>query len=243
MTWFKVDDGLHSHPKAMKAMRGSASSMSLWVLAGSYCADQLTDGWITEEMAARLAPRTWRKDARALVDAELWQPQQRGGERGWVFHQWDEPGRQPTRAQILRERAETAERVRAHRERKRGNATGNATGNAVRNGERNEGSNRVGNGGRTAVPTRPGPTRSGQGGGSAHGGGPPAEPPRQCPEHLDNPNPPPCGPCADARRTHDRWETDRANRIAYAPKCRKHRGQLADNCALCRSEQLAREAS
>jgi hypothetical protein len=63
------------------------------------------------------------------------------------------------------------------------------------------------------------------------------EPPLRCPKHLDDPEPPPCGPCADARRAHGRWERDNAARIAAAPRCRLHRGQLADNCAPCRSEQ------
>lgn len=65
-----------------------------------------------------------------------------------------------------------------------------------------------------------------------------AEPPRQCPQHVDNPHPPPCGPCADARRTHQRWQAERNTRLATAAKCRRHRGQLAHNCALCRAEQL-----
>jgi hypothetical protein len=72
-------------------------------------------------------------------------------------------------------------------------------------------------------------------------GGPSGEPPSRCPEHIDEPKPPPCGACADARRAHDRWEAQRAARIAAAPKCRRHRGQPADNCALCRSEALATE--
>jgi hypothetical protein len=65
-------------------------------------------------------------------------------------------------------------------------------------------------------------------------------PPSRCRQHLDEPDPPPCGGCADARRARNRWEADRARQLAAAPKCAKHRGQPADNCAICRSEQLAR---
>lgn len=65
------------------------------------------------------------------------------------------------------------------------------------------------------------------------------EPPRQCPQHLHNPKPPPCGPCADTRRTHSRWQADHANRTQDAPKCPRHAGQLADHCRACRSEQIA----
>lgn len=64
-------------------------------------------------------------------------------------------------------------------------------------------------------------------------------PPPKCPQHIDDPDPPPCGPCADARRAHAAWEAERAARIAAAPRCREHRGQLAHNCAMCRSERIA----
>jgi hypothetical protein len=63
------------------------------------------------------------------------------------------------------------------------------------------------------------------------------EPPPRCSTHLDDPAPPPCGPCGDARRTRERWERDNATRLAAAPRCRLHRGQLADNCSPCRSER------
>ena len=67
------------------------------------------------------------------------------------------------------------------------------------------------------------------------------EPPSRCEEHLNDPDPPRCGPCADARRAHARWEAQRAARIAAAPKCPKHRGLPATNCGLCRAEKLAPE--
>jgi hypothetical protein len=67
---------------------------------------------------------------------------------------------------------------------------------------------------------------------------PSPEPPPRCPKHLDDPAPPPCGPCGDARRAHERWERDNAARLAAAPRCRRHRGELAHNCGRCRSEQL-----
>lgn len=67
-----------------------------------------------------------------------------------------------------------------------------------------------------------------------------SEPPPRCPKHLDNPDPPPCGPCADARRRRQQWDADRAAGARAAPRCTKHRGQPAHNCALCRSEDLAR---
>jgi hypothetical protein len=68
-----------------------------------------------------------------------------------------------------------------------------------------------------------------------------APPPSKCPDHEHLDEPPPCGRCADARRARTRWELADAERLRKAPKCRRHRGQLADNCALCRSEALASE--
>lgn len=64
-------------------------------------------------------------------------------------------------------------------------------------------------------------------------------PPETCPEHIDDPDPPNCGRCAGARKARARWDLADANRRRNAPKCRSHRGQPADNCALCRSEALA----
>lgn len=64
------------------------------------------------------------------------------------------------------------------------------------------------------------------------------EPPNRCPEHLDDPDPPNCGRCAGARKAHAKWQVAEIQRRRNAPKCRRHRGQPADNCGLCRAEQL-----
>lgn len=69
------------------------------------------------------------------------------------------------------------------------------------------------------------------------------EPLPRCEKHLANPDPPPCGGCAEARKTHSRWQATRSARIADAPKCRIHRGQLAHNCAGCRSDALVERSS
>lgn len=53
------------------------------------------------------------------------------------------------------------------------------------------------------------------------------EPPRRCRRHLDDPDPPNCGQCADARRLHQAWEAGQAQRRVDAdrqrqqhPRCR-----------------------
>ena len=65
------------------------------------------------------------------------------------------------------------------------------------------------------------------------------EPPTKCDKHAKTAKPPACGACADARKNHTRWEAERSKRLANAPNCRVHRGQPADNCAICRSEELS----
>ena len=114
MTWGKVDDKLHSHPKPERA---GLAAMGLWTLALSYCCDLLTDGVVSRERAARLAggPSTAAKLAAALVAARLWHPadapcddeactahRQPDGTDGWRFHAWG--SYQPTRASVDAER-------------------------------------------------------------------------------------------------------------------------------------------
>jgi hypothetical protein len=95
MTWFKVDDALHSHRKAVRA---GVPAMGLWVLAGSWCADHLSDGFIPDYMAERI-DRDYEENAARLVAAGLWAPAEKDGDKGWQFHQWVE--QQPTREEAM----------------------------------------------------------------------------------------------------------------------------------------------
>lgn len=101
MPWFKVDDKLHDHRKARAAGK---AAMGVWVLAGSWAADNLTDGFIPATILTRWGNA---RDAATLCAAGLWVPAEQDGERGWRFHEWAE--RQPTRAQKMAERAARAE--------------------------------------------------------------------------------------------------------------------------------------
>lgn len=80
MGWFKVDDQLAFHQKAVVA--GNAA-MGLWVRAGSWSCAQLTDGFIAKAMANAMANEC---DADALVMAGLWDEV----EGGYQFHDWSE---------------------------------------------------------------------------------------------------------------------------------------------------------
>ena len=109
MAWFKIDDRLHSHPKRWRA---GLTAMGLWVVAGSWSADQLTDGFIPTDMLAALGGRP--ADAQKLVAAGLWEKT----DGGWQFHDW--AVHQPSRATVTAQRAAWRERQKAARQRKGG---------------------------------------------------------------------------------------------------------------------------
>lgn len=82
MPWFKVDDQFWSHPKVVEL---SSDAVALWVRAGSYAAQHLTDGVVTYGTIRMLAAD--RDAATELTNAGLWD-QQDG--RTWLFHDWDD---------------------------------------------------------------------------------------------------------------------------------------------------------
>lgn len=110
MSWFKVDDGFAFHQKTLLA--GNAA-VGLWVRAGSWSSAQLTDGEISAEIAKQMGTVA---QAKKLVESGLWVPTK----TGYQFHEWD--GRNPTRDQVERRRAQGAERLKRWRE--KGGETG-----------------------------------------------------------------------------------------------------------------------
>jgi len=105
MTWFKVDDNLTFHPKVLAA---GNTAMGMWVRAGSWSAQQLSDGLLPWSVVSRIGRR---REAEALVTAGLWVPVL----DGYAFHEWDH--RQPSRADVEATRRAGAERLRRWRER------------------------------------------------------------------------------------------------------------------------------
>ncbi|MEV4271950.1 hypothetical protein [Micromonospora aurantiaca (nom. illeg.)] len=257
MTWFKVDDSFHSHPKVLAA---SPAALGLWVVAGSWSGANLSDGFVPDHVLPRLLPDSDAL-AKELVTAGLWR-RARGGYR---FHDWLDFN--PQRDTIEEERKAARERMRNLRSKRK--AAGQP-----RNGSDEQQANVRD---MFVTPTRPDPYKGGPStpvttdrapansqpptksinpekpATVAPVGDDPAPaaraaeprgiaadpPPERCQRHLDDPDPPNCGPCADARRARERWETARRQRLAAAPTCRIHRGQPAHNCGPCRSERLA----
>lgn len=137
MPWFRVDDKLHDHRKSRRA---GLPAMGLWVLAGSWSMDHLTDGFVPKDVLPRWATLTI---AKRLVAAGLWETAEQDGETGWRFLNWEEF--QPSKADVEAERTATRERVKRWRE-GRTNKPSNSTGNGVTNSAS------------TDSPTRPDPT-------------------------------------------------------------------------------------
>lgn len=107
MPWFKVDDTLPFHAKVLAA--GNAA-MGLWVRAGAWSMQQLSDGHIPAHVARSMGTRA---EVKRLVDVGLWVEK----DDGFAFHQW--APRQPTRAHVLAEREAAAERQKVAREKRR----------------------------------------------------------------------------------------------------------------------------
>lgn len=142
MAWFKVDDKLHSSRKLLRIpRRHRLAALGLWTMAGSWCADQLTDGivpdYMIEEWGGSKVLVEW------LVKAELWLELPEGTE----FKNWAEY--QPTKAEKEAEREKNREKLAKWRER-------NQRGNQGVTGL-HDGSNPIGN--PAPDPTRPDPTR------------------------------------------------------------------------------------
>jgi hypothetical protein len=228
MTWFRIDDSFYDHPKVFDA---PDCAVALWTRAGAWSARNLTDGFVPAGMPARLCddPDTAVKE---LMRRGLW----KRTTGGFLFHDWTDF--QPTAESVkaLREQRAAAGRrggqakaALAKGKQSSGNSQASASSDAKQN----------------AAPTRPVPKGRGGTGRSlgdssaTHASSGPPSP--RCEEHEHVDDPPPCGPCGDARRARTRWDVADAERRRTSPKCRRHRGQPADNCGLCRSEALAQE--
>ncbi|WP_027944247.1 hypothetical protein [Amycolatopsis taiwanensis] len=138
MTWFKVDDHFHSHPKVMAT---DPAALGLWVVAGSWCSAGLTNGFVPDYVLPRLLPGAV-KLASKLVAAGLWVR----AENGYQFHDWLDHN--PTAEREKERKANNRRRQQEYRERQKN--TDNASRNALRNG------------GSNGAPSRPGPLPSGE---------------------------------------------------------------------------------
>ena len=98
MTWFRVDDAFHSHPKVLAT---SPAALGLWVIAGAWSSANLTEGFIPIAVLPRLLPDA-EELAAGLVVAGLW----RKRKAGYQFHDWTDFN--PTREEALKSRAKSS---------------------------------------------------------------------------------------------------------------------------------------
>lgn len=261
MVWFKVDDRFHSHPKPAAA---SLAAIGLWTMAGSWSGEHLQDGFVPDHVIPSLS-RGQVELADELVTARLWR-RVRGGYR---FHEWDADSdgtpRNPTRSEAIAQRSKKAigGAIGNHR---RWHVRQNRTDPACPYCQEEHGRKAIGTpiGNRSDErgdtesppnppdPSRPDPTPTDA---DASIGGPRAraedtagpspagpEPPSKCPQHLNDPSPPPCGACADARRAHEAWERGRPVEATPTPPPYRPSGGKPDPDRAARHAAAARAA-
>ncbi len=108
MSWFKVDDKFHGHPKVKRIPREQrAEAIGTWTLAGTWSADHEQDGYVPAFMIAELGGT--EAGCAALVDARLWKVKR----DGFQFVNWAKW--QPTREENEKKREAARDRQRRHR--------------------------------------------------------------------------------------------------------------------------------
>lgn len=259
MAWFRIDDGFHEHRKVRLLGKDKTPAVGVWTLCGVWAAQTLSNGFVPAEVVQRHDPR--ERYAKRLVEVGLWHVSDVDGERGYLYHQWEE--HQPSRDEVLKRRDTNKKRVEAWRKKKReqSDVDGNADSNALQ-----DNMNGDGNALRThavtpppsrPVPARPGPSRPSTPDGVDQGGSPePAQPTtardktpppnghngqrpaEQCPKHLGSSDDTPCRACRQARETAERWDDQRWQRERAAASEAAHeraelrRREIAD-CGQC----------
>ncbi len=213
MAWFKVDDGFWSHPKILAL---SAEAVALWVRAGAYSCQHLTDGVIHEPVLRLLG-----SDAAAveLQEAGLWL--RTGG--GYEFHDWDEY--QETSETVKKRRNDARDRQRRAREAREKKREQSQSESRVTEG--------VSNGVSSLPPTRPDPTRPdplNKSKDSLREGDHP--PPPKCRKHQTWEHDENCRTCGADRRAFEEWEKAEANKPKPV-KPHEHQWMKDGTCISC----------
>src|SRR5262249_62392464 len=100
MPWFHVDDGFHSHPKALAT---ALEARGLWATAGSWSSRNLTNGVVPGHALASLGGTP--ELASELVAAGLWKRRRGGGYQFHDFLAWN-----PSKEAVENSRKQAAER-------------------------------------------------------------------------------------------------------------------------------------
>lgn len=122
MSWFKIDDGFHCHPKVFAA---GTPAIGLYVRCGSWAAQQTTNGIVPRQIARLYGTARMIK---ALVDSGLWHQAGHDCEscpeldaNSYAIHQYLE--RNPSRVDVELARKAKSERQQRWREGKKKDET------------------------------------------------------------------------------------------------------------------------
>lgn len=99
MTYFQVDDHFHSNRKVFDL---PLEAVGFWVIAGSWCAQELSDGFVPDSLVRRYGGTD--SIINALLDSGLWTV----AEGGYQFHEWADHNK--TREQVEADRAKWKEK-------------------------------------------------------------------------------------------------------------------------------------
>lgn len=245
MVWFKVDDSFHSHPKVLAT---EPAALGLWVVAGSWCGDNLSNGLVPLHVLPRLLPDAATL-AETLVTAGLWK-RTRGG---YQFHQWGDW--QPSKDEVLGQRRRNALRQALFRDpglrdkvRRRDQDLCRYCGTKVKWTDRRSGEGgtydhvdprEVNEAENVVVSCRGCATQ--KAGRTPQRAGMTLLPPGTMAAHVPK-SEPVTRPVSSPLPTRPPLKGGGARRAPSArpPTCPKHLGQPAHNCAICRSDKLGK---
>ena len=86
MTWARLDDSFHSHPKTIRAWHRSPEAVGLYVRALSWIADHNQDGHIPDETVVMWMPSQRDREKALKVLVEVGFVRKNGA--GWVINDY-----------------------------------------------------------------------------------------------------------------------------------------------------------
>lgn len=175
-----------------KMIAAGNSAVGLWVRAGAWCMQQLTDGFVPTRIARQIGSKN---AATRLTDVGLWEPV----EGGYQFNKF--LNHQRSKEQVETEKAAARQRMKRVRSGERAPEPKKS----VRPNSSPERSPHV----RDSLPFPSHSGYLGEEGDSSARAKSDTPPPATCPQHPDGTTAP-CRGCADARRDRERWDAQQA---------------------------------
>lgn len=208
MLFVKLSTRFYTDPKV--ASLPDAETEMAFVRSLAYCGSEETEGFIPANIVPTLfRRRRYEASVRALEDACLWTPVCDGTDRhsagkptGWRVNRWQDW--QQELDALARRRSSDRDRKRREREAKKPQ---------VKPMSRDTSRDRPAD---VTPPKREREKKISYGDfrrGAYVTNARDSPPPRKCSKHENDPDPPNCGACADARREHDTWQAEHAEQL------------------------------